>query len=107
LPKGLLTANLHGIAGSLRSKKSDMTFSNDIRNTMKTIGNVEIFKTDIENDVAARRVVAALAEKFPDTRFNVDLHDPDRILRMQGPLENKNAIISLTTKLGYKCELIV
>jgi Lhr-like helicase len=46
---------------------------------------VEIFKTNIADRKDAKSLLSHLAAKFPRAKFNIDLHDADRVLRMEGP----------------------
>jgi hypothetical protein len=44
---------------------------------------VEIFKTNVTNKRLAARVLKELTARLPAYRFNFDLEDCDRILRVQ------------------------
>ncbi|MDR3697839.1 hypothetical protein [Mucilaginibacter sp.] len=44
---------------------------------------VEIFKTNVTNKKTAARVLKELTARLPAYRFNFDLEDCDRILRVQ------------------------
>lgn len=53
------------------------------------MANVEIFRTNIGNQKAADLIVKRLSASFPMLKFNVDLHDSEKILRMEGELTKK------------------
>jgi hypothetical protein len=68
---------------------------------------LEIFKTDVQTKSQARQVVNLLKKGFLDANINFDLHDRDRILRVEGinavyPM----AIMNNVRKLGFQCELL-
>ena len=44
---------------------------------------VEIFKTDVEEVSKADMIVEKLLQHFPTYRINFDLHDCDKILRVE------------------------
>jgi len=64
---------------------------------------VEIFKTNIMDQKAAKFLVSYLAAKFPHMKFNVDLHDTDKVLRMEGPTGLKQDVMTITQILGFEC----
>ncbi len=45
---------------------------------------IEVFKTNIEELSQATRLIALLLNHFPDTKINIDLHDCDKVLRVEG-----------------------
>ena len=45
---------------------------------------VEVFKTNVEEIVQAKKIIELLLEHFPGNRINFDLHDCDKILRVEG-----------------------
>lgn len=51
-------------------------------NTTSTI--VEIFKTNVNNQQLATKIVADLKQLYPEYRINFDLEDCDNILRIEG-----------------------
>jgi hypothetical protein len=69
--------------------------------TMKT--TVEVFKTNVYDRTDADRMVAVLSVNFPGTRINFDLHDCDKILRMEGPGFTIEKVISLVKQNGFEC----
>lgn len=45
---------------------------------------VEIFKTNVSNQQLANKIISDLNQLYPEYRFNFDLEDCDRILRVEG-----------------------
>lgn len=64
---------------------------------------IEVFKTDIKKISQANKLVALLQARFPGTRINVDLHDCDKILRIEGPHFSVAGIVMLVTAHGFAC----
>lgn len=67
---------------------------------------VQIFKTDVQDQLAARHIVLFLQQTYSHCRINFDLDDCDRILRVenqQGKIEEAE-IQLLIAKCGYYCE---
>lgn len=76
-----------------------------INGNMKT---VEIFKTDVQNNEEAARIIFSLIALYPIYKINFDLDDEDNILRIeanQNELEIAN-IIQCVVDMGYYCERI-
>lgn len=68
---------------------------------------VAIFKTDVLDEPAAKRMVLCLKKLFPGTKINFDLDDCDKILRVES-LEPINAAhITASMQLnGYNACLL-
>jgi hypothetical protein len=68
---------------------------------------IEVYKTNVRNKAAAKRILDSLKEKFADARINFDLHDCDRILRIDG-IEKSHTqdIVMDLNKWGFKCEIL-
>ncbi len=45
---------------------------------------IEVFKTNVQEDEQAERLIKALSDYFPNSRITFDLEDCDRILRVAG-----------------------
>jgi hypothetical protein len=65
---------------------------------------VEVFKTNIEETVQAVKIVDLLLEHFPGNKINFDLHDCDKILRVEGKSFCVENIITLVIKNGFSCK---
>jgi hypothetical protein len=69
---------------------------------------VELFKTNVEEKAAADAILGALRQRFPSCRFNFDLQDCDRLLRVecrQHPVHVEE-IFSFLLDLGVKAEVL-
>lgn len=60
---------------------------------------IEVFKTNVETDAQAERLVALIQENFPAYAVNFDLNDSDRILRVKtsGSLHENSLLAVLHT----------
>ena len=65
---------------------------------------IEVFRTNICNEVDATVIMNILKTKFPDFRINFDLDDCDKILRIAGEEISPDYISLLVNKLGFECE---
>ncbi|MDF2383784.1 hypothetical protein JMG10_20050 [Nostoc ellipsosporum NOK] len=66
---------------------------------------VEIFKTNIEKEHVPG-VVTHLRQHFPHWRVNVDLHDCDRVLRIEGEEICPERVVQLVHDAGHICQVI-
>ena len=66
--------------------------------------NLKIFSTDIENRTQVNDVSVAICSLFPGSIVTVDLEDCDRVLRVDGNIPSGEYIISLLSKLGFRCQ---
>jgi hypothetical protein len=67
---------------------------------------IEVFKTNVEETVQAKRILDILLEHFPDNKINFDLHDCDRILRVEGKSFCPAKIMTLVMENGFKCNVL-
>lgn len=67
---------------------------------------VEVFRTDVGSKSEAIDILKQLKEKFPETRFNFDLNDCDRVLRAEGNCIHVEAVIEVLSKNRYHCEIL-
>ena len=67
---------------------------------------VEVFKTNVQEDVQAKNLVALLLHHFPDSRINFDLDDCDKILRVEGNGYVMEKVIMLVTENGFACKAL-
>jgi hypothetical protein len=67
---------------------------------------IEVFKTNVEEACHAKNVVALLLQHFPDSKINFDLHDCDKILRVEGENFAAEKIITLVTGSGFACDVL-
>jgi hypothetical protein len=67
---------------------------------------IEVFKTNVCEAAEAYHIVAMLLQHFPCSKINFDLHDCDKILRMEGEdFENKK-VVRLVTEKGFACTIL-
>lgn len=67
---------------------------------------VEVFKTDVEDEVNAREIIQTLVRRFPGSRVNFDLQDCDRVLRVEGTDLCSESIILLMNESGFSCTIL-
>lgn len=67
---------------------------------------IEVFKTNVQTAGEASLIVEQLQGHFPGSRINFDLHDCDKILRVEGREFSAADIIALVGEKGYHCELL-
>lgn len=67
---------------------------------------VEVFKTDVEDEVNARKIIQTLVRRFPGSRVNFDLQDCDRVLRVEGTSLCNDSIIQLVKEAGFGCRVL-
>jgi hypothetical protein len=67
---------------------------------------IEVFKTNVEESIEAKRIIALLLEHFPDNKINFDLHDCDKILRVEGKSFCAEKIMTLVIENGFSCKVL-
>jgi hypothetical protein len=67
---------------------------------------VEVFSTNVDLPDDALQLLQLLSTQFPETAFNFDLDDCDRILRAEGHQITVVQIAALLNNAGYCCELL-
>jgi hypothetical protein len=67
---------------------------------------IEVFKTDIRKMSQAKKLVAFLMRHFPGHRINIDLHDCDKILRVEGNHFASSVIMQLVREHGFMCSVL-
>ncbi|MGN6495123.1 MAG: hypothetical protein ACTHLE_24260 [Agriterribacter sp.] len=67
---------------------------------------VEVFKTNVQEKAAANEIVELLRLHFPGSRINFDLHDCDKILRIEGGNIPASTVIDLVHKNGFFCDVL-
>lgn len=68
---------------------------------------VEVFKTNVKSNAAARQLATRLQLLFPDSRINFDLEDCDKVLRIEGDNICCKKTIELLNADGYECGELV
>ena len=67
---------------------------------------VEVFKTNVEDEEDAVRLIENLTTMLPDCKINFDLQDCDKILRIAGKSIEPDSIINVINSKGYFCEVL-
>jgi len=67
---------------------------------------VKVFKTNVNDYLDASHIINLLQQAFSNCKINFDLHDCDKILRVESPQEflNERDIQLLIAECGYHCE---
>lgn len=67
---------------------------------------VEVFKTNIPDRAAARRVTAALRRMHGYTLVSCDLEDCDRVLRIEAECVDADAVMDVLRGLDIGCAVM-
>jgi hypothetical protein len=67
---------------------------------------IEVFKTNVEETVQAKKILNILQEHFPGNKINFDLHDCDKILRVEGKSFCAEKIMTLVIENGFSCNVL-
>ncbi|MBG6234726.1 hypothetical protein IWX76_001294 [Pedobacter sp. CAN_A7] len=65
---------------------------------------IYVFKTSVETEQDIWKLKIGLDNLLPQAKWNFDLDDCDRILRIDSQTENTHAVIKLLDDRGYDCE---
>lgn len=68
---------------------------------------IEVFKTNVNKKQQSILLIASLQAAFPSAKFNFDLKDCDRVLRVEGLNIEALHIVALVNKHGFLCEPLV
>lgn len=67
---------------------------------------IEVFKTNVEEARQATNLVVLLLQHFPGSKINFDLHDCDKILRVEGENFKAEKVINLVNENGFACNIL-
>ena len=67
---------------------------------------IEVFKTNVEEIAHAKRIIDLLLVRFPGNKINFDLHDCDKILRVEGKNFCSETIMMLVNENGFICDVL-
>ncbi|MEO5683521.1 MAG: hypothetical protein ABIQ88_12810 [Chitinophagaceae bacterium] len=67
---------------------------------------IEVFKTNIGEVSQAKQLIGLLLQHFPGSKINVDLHDCDKVLRVEGDGFLPCTIMMLVEECGFICSLL-
>ncbi len=67
---------------------------------------VEVFKTNVQEAGGVQKITALLLEHFPESKINFDLHDCDKVLRLEGEIILPSKVISVVKENGFTCSVL-
>jgi hypothetical protein len=67
---------------------------------------VEVFKTNVEQENQAVKLLADLTKRFPAFVINFDLEDSDKILRVKGKNIEPKQIIEVLNSNGLQGQIL-
>lgn len=67
---------------------------------------VEVFKTNVMDCRQAERMLALLGMHFKESRINFDMHDCDKILRVEASHIVPEKVIEVMNNHGYQCMVL-
>jgi hypothetical protein len=67
---------------------------------------IEVFKTNVDETVQAKKIINILLEHFPGNKINFDLQDCDKILRVEGKTFCTERIMTLVIENGFSCKVL-
>lgn len=74
---------------------------------------IEVFTTNIQNEIQANHVSYMLENVFPELKINFDLNETNlpypcghTILRIVGNIINTEKVLSVVHKLGFRCDIL-
>jgi hypothetical protein len=67
---------------------------------------IEVFKTNVQDTETAKALVQKLLGHFPNSKINFDLHDCDKILRVEGATIYDEKITEFLNSNGFHCEIL-
>ena len=67
---------------------------------------IEVFKTNVECPDKARELVNLLLYHFPGNRINFDMHDCDKVLRIEGKHFIPGRVMEIVKENGFACNVL-
>ena len=67
---------------------------------------IEVFKTNVQEVSQANGLVALLLQHFPGSKINFDLHDCDKILRVEGKNFMAGKVVMIVKENGFTCTVL-
>ncbi|RYY86438.1 MAG: hypothetical protein EOO15_14465 [Chitinophagaceae bacterium] len=64
---------------------------------------IHVFKTTVRSKVQVKRLKRHLDRLLPGARWNFDLQDCDRVLRIDGNAEHVPPVVELLRQEGFAC----
>jgi hypothetical protein len=67
---------------------------------------VEVFTTSVQEQCEADKILVLLQQRFPASKINFDLHDCDKILRVEGNTVEVEKVMMLVKENGFVCRVL-
>lgn len=67
---------------------------------------LEIFKTNVQEESDAKKLVQILKGVIPNAIINFDLNDCDKVLRVEAELVSTDEVITIINSSGFSCKVI-
>jgi len=67
---------------------------------------VEVFRTTVKKTKEANFLIEQLKSYFPGSRFNFDLDDCDKVLRVEAESVAVDKVIGLLNEVGFSCAVL-
>ena len=67
---------------------------------------IEVFKTNVEGPSEAHNLINVLRQNFPERKITIDLHDCDKVLRVEGKDFATETIVRLVKDYGFVCKVL-
>jgi hypothetical protein len=64
---------------------------------------VEVFKTNVQKAIQAKKIISQLNHHFPNSKINFDLEDCDKVLRVEGKNIAVGKVVELVEQNGFIC----
>lgn len=64
---------------------------------------IELFKTNVDEPGAAEYIIRLLQQTFPGCRITIDLHDRDKVLRLEGATIKTDTVKKVVQQNGFTC----
>ena len=67
---------------------------------------IEVFKTNVQEELHANNILKLLLQQFPHHKINFDLEDCDKILRIEGANLLTETVVMTVEQTGFNCRLL-
>jgi len=72
----------------------------------KLLFMIAIFKTNVESEYELHKLRKSFNSYIPQVKWDIDLFDCDRILRVDSTQDLNETIVKLFNKLGFNCTVL-
>ena len=72
----------------------------------KLLFMIAVFKTNVESEYELHKLRTNLNNYIPAVKWNIDLFDCDKILRIDSKDDVNEIIVKLFNKLGFNCTVL-